>query len=171
MKGHPGGDAHTRHMLELAALPAGVSVLDLGAGAGESLRLLRGLGYAAEGIDLAPRSGAVRRGDFLRAPYADESFDALLSQCAFFVSGDQAGALREAWRLLKGGGTLLLSDVFFAEPQALLEQAGFTLLHAENMTAAWREYYLEALWRGEDCGCALPRGKGSYWLLIARKDG
>ncbi len=171
MNGHPGGLEHTRHMLELAALPVGASVLDLGAGAGETLTMLRDLGCAAEGIDLAPRSGAVKQGDFLRTPYPDSSFDALLSQCAFFVSGDQAGALREAWRLLKSGGTLLLSDVFLAEPQPLLEQAGFTLLHAENMTAAWREHYLEALWRGEDCGCTLPRGKSSYWLLIGRKDG
>ena len=171
MKGHPGGSAHTRRMLELAALPPGASILDLGAGSGETLALLRGLGYAAEGLDLEPRGEGVHQGDFLRAPYADKSFDALLSQCAFFVSGDQPGALREAWRLLKGDGTLLLSDLFFTEPLALLAEAGFALVHAEELTPLWKEYYLEALWRGEDCGCAIPKGKCSYWLLIARKDG
>ena len=40
---------------------------------------------------------------------------------------------------------------------------------AEDMTDAWREYYLEALWRGEDCGCEIPRGKCTYWLIIAGK--
>ena len=53
MNKHPGGEEHTRRMLELARLPAGASVLDLGAGDGETLRLLQSLGYDAEGIDLA----------------------------------------------------------------------------------------------------------------------
>ena len=44
MKGHPGGEAHTRRMTELAALPGGARVLDMGAGAGEGVRLLRSLG-------------------------------------------------------------------------------------------------------------------------------
>ena len=171
MRGHPGGEEHTRRMLELAALPAGASVLDLGAGAGESLALLRTLGYDARGIDLAPRAPLVERGDLLRSGLPDGSFDAVLSQCAFFVSGDQREALREAYRLLRPGGKLLLSDVFFEEPEPLLRGAGFTLLHAEDMTAPWREYFIEALWRGDAPCCAIPKGKSSYWLLTARKDG
>ncbi len=170
MKSHPGGEAHTRRMLELAALPKGARVLDLGAGAGESVSLLRALGFDAEGIDLLPRSPLVRRGDLLAAPYPDGSFDAVLSQCALFVSGDQDRALREAFRLLRGGGTLLLSDVFFREPLPLLEAAGFAPLHAEDMTAAWREYYLEALWREDAPGCEIPGGKCRYWLVIGRKE-
>ena len=170
MKGHPGGPEHTRRMLALAGLPEGARVLDMGAGAGESVQLMRSLGLDVVGIDLEPRGEAVERGDFLHAPYPDGSFDAVLSQCAFFVSGDQAGALREARRLLRPGGTLLLSDVFFEEPTALLRAAGFEILKAEDMTHGWREYYLEALWRGEDCGCELPRGRCCYWLLIGRRD-
>lgn len=170
MKSHPGGVGHTCRMLELAALPAGASVLDMGAGAGETLSLLHRFGYAAEGIDLSPSSAEVKRGDFLCAPYPDSSFDAVLSQCAFFVSGDQPRALREAYRLLKSGGKLLLSDVFFISPELLLQSAGFTLLHSEDLTSQWREYYLEELWRGEEACCEIPRGKSSYWLMIARKD-
>ena len=41
MNGHPGGIAHTRHLLDLASLPAGARILDLGAGAGESVLLMR----------------------------------------------------------------------------------------------------------------------------------
>ena len=94
MKSHPGAQAHTRHMLALAGLPEGARVLDMGAGAGEALTLLREHGFDARGIDLEPRSADVVRADFLRAPFPDGSFDAVLSQCAFFVSGDPRAALR-----------------------------------------------------------------------------
>ena len=171
MRSHPGGEAHTRRMLELAQLQAGAGLLDLGAGAGETVALLRSLGFRAEGIDLAPRSPLVAQGDLLHAAYPDGSFDAVISQCAFFVSGDVAGALREACRLLRPGGKLLLSDVFFEEPEPLLRSSGFALLRAEDLTDAWREYYLEALWRGDAPCCEIPRGKSSYRLLIARKEG
>ncbi len=169
MKGHPGGEAHTRRMLELAALERGARILDMGAGAGETLRLLRALGFDAVGVDLAPRGEGVEQGDFLHLSFPEGSFDAVLSQCALFVSGDVAGALREANRLLKRGGKLLLSDVFFEAPLPLMERAGFSVLSAEDMTPQWREYYLEALWREETDCCPLPKGKCSYWLLIAER--
>ena len=170
MKSHPGGTEHTRCMLELAELPKGARVLDMGAGAGETLALLRQEGYKARGIDLEPRDGAVEQGDFLHTSFPDGCMDAVLSQCAFFLSGNQPGALREAYRLLRPGGTLLLSDVFFADPRTLLREAGFTIEHMEDMTPLWREYYLEALWREEGIACEIPRGKCEYWMIIGRKD-
>lgn len=168
MSGHPGGEEHTRRMLALSGVPVGAKIMDLGAGAGESVALLRALGYEARGIDLLPRSELVERGDLLHTPYPAESFDAVLSQCALYVSGDVPGALREARRLLRPGGKLLWSDVFFEPAAPLLESSGLHLLHAEDMTAAWREYYFEALWREEE-PCCLPRGKCEYWLLIAER--
>ena len=171
MNSHPGGAEHTRRLLELAALPPGARVLDMGAGAGETLALLRERGFDALGIDLSPRSPQVLRGDLHAAPFPDGSFNAVISQCAFFVSGNVAGALREAYRLLKTGGLLLLSDVFFEAPAPLLTSAGFTVLHSEDVTPQWREYYLEALWREETDCCALPKGKCGYHIMIARKDG
>ena len=169
MRSHPGGEAHTRRMLELAGLPEGARVLDMGAGAGEALAILREYGFDARGIDLEPRSDDVERADFLRAPFPDGSFDAVLSQCAFFVSGDPRAALREAHRLLRPNGTLLLSDVFFEEPGAMLEEARFEITHREDMTPLWREYILEALWRDEDACCEIPCGKCGYWMIIGRK--
>ena len=170
MNRHPGGAEHTRRMLSLAVLPAGSRILDLGAGAGEAVELMAECGYRAEGIDREPRSELVRRGDLLHTDYPDGTFDAVLSQCAFFVSGDVRGALRESARILCPKGMLLLSDVFFEDPEALLREAGFTILKAENMTPQWREYYLEALWH-DDCDCGpLPKGKSEYWMLIGKKE-
>ena len=168
MNGHPGGEEHTRRMIELAGLPTGASVLDLGAGAGEAVRLLRSLGHDAKGIDLAPRGENVTQGDLLHMPYPGGSFDAVLSQCAFCVSGDVDGALREAYRLLKHGGALLLSDVWFTDAKAAAEAAGFTVLHREDMTDSWREYYFDAIWRGEVCTVPV-KGKCTYEMLIGRK--
>ena len=169
MNRHPGGEEHTLHMLELAALPAGSKILDLGAGAGESVRLLRELGYDAAGLDLRPRSGDVSRGDLLRTGFADESFDGILSECAFYVSGDIPGAFRESFRLLKPGGALMVSDVCFAAPEPIAESAGFHVEHAEDLTPLWREYYIEAIWRGTADCCGI-RGKCAYKLLICRKE-
>lgn len=170
MKGHPGGEEHTRRLIDLAGLRPGERVLDLGAGAGEAVALLRALGYEAQGLDLKPRSPLVARGDLLHTGLPGESFDGVLSQCAFFVSGDVPGALAESRRLLRPGGRLLLSDVFFAPPEPLLRRAGFRVLHAEDLTGLWRAYVLEALWR-EETSCPPVRGKCAYWLLICEKEG
>ena len=156
-------------MLELSGLCPGARVMDLGAGAGESVALLQGLGYAAQGLDLSPRSPQIERGDLLHTGYPDGSFDAVLSQCAFYVSGDVPSALRESRRLLHPGGLLLYSDVFFVPPEPLIADAGFTLVAAEDMTPQWKDYYIEALWRGDPLCCDLPRQKCSYWLLIGKK--
>ena len=53
MNRHPGGEEHTRRLLELAALPEGARILDMGAGGGEAVRLMRAEGFRATGMDRA----------------------------------------------------------------------------------------------------------------------
>lgn len=168
MNSHPDGTRHTRHMLELAALESGSKILDMGAGDGETLEILRKMGFIATGIDLAPRGECVEKCDFLNTPYPDGSFDAIISQCAFYAGGDIDKALLEAHRLLRRGGTLLLSDVWFTDPAEAVTKAGFNIMHREDMTALWREYYIEALWRGESCPTA--SGRCTYEALILKSD-
>ncbi len=170
MQGHPGGLKHSRYLIELSFLPRGSRWLDMGAGDGEGVRLLRELGYEAQGLDLCPRGRDVEPGDFLHTPWKAASFDGILSQCSFYVSGNVPGALQEAARLLGSGGKLVFSDVT-EDVVALLNQcrtAGFAVRHIEDMTALWREYYLEALWTQEHV-CA-PKGKHiSYVLFVCER--
>ena len=167
---HPGGEQHSRYLIELSFLETPAKWLDMGAGDGSAVAILRSLGFEARGIDLAPRSEIVERGDYLHAPYEDGSFDGILSECSFYVSGDVPGALREAARLLRKGGKLVFSDVTENVVQLLNQcrQAGFAVRHLEDLTEKWREYYLEALWTQEDV--CIPRGKKfSYVLFICER--
>ena len=166
MLGHPGGDDHSRYLIELSFLTPPAKWLDMGAGDGETVRLLRELGFEAEGIDLAPRSDDVTEGDFLHTSLPEGSFDGVLSQCAFYVSGDVPAALREAGRLLRRGGKLVFSDVT-EDVTALLNQArqaGFAVRHLEDLTDQWREYYREALWTQEQV--CMPKGKKYTYVLF-----
>jgi len=163
---HPGGEEHSRQMIELASLDKGSKWLDMGAGDGTTVRLLQSLGYEAEGIDLEPRGEQVFRGDYLHAPYEDGVFDGIISQCSFYVSGSVERALGEAARMLRKGGKLVFSDVT-ENASALLNQcldAHFVLRHIEDLTEIWREYYLEALWTQENV--CLPGGKKYRYVLF-----
>jgi len=164
MNGHPGGETHSRYLIELAFLDKGAKWLDMGAGDGAAVRLLRSLGYAAEGIDLEPRGEDVFRGDYRKCPWQDDLFDGILSQCSFYGSGDVAGALKEASRLLHKGGKLVFSDVTENVVTLLNQcrQAGFAVRHIEDLTQEWKEYYLECLWREEN----VPTGKGLCYVLF-----
>ena len=168
MNGHPGGEQHSRYLIELSFLEPPAKWLDMGAGDGSTVRLLRSLGYTAEGIDLEPRGADVERGDWLCAPYDDGSFDGIISQCSFHVSADVPGALREAARMLRKGGKLVFSDVT-ENVVALLNhcrRAGFAVRHIEDLTQEWKEYYLECLWREEN----VPTGRGlSYVLFVCER--
>lgn len=166
MLGHPGGQEHSRYLIELSFLPLPAKWLDMGAGDGSTVRLLKSLGYEAEGIDLTPRGEDVIAGDYLNPPYEPGSFDGILSQCSFYVSGNVPLALKQAGNLLRKGGKLVFSDVT-EDVVALLNQtrqAGFAVRHLEDLTEPWKEYYIEALWTQEDV--CLPRGKKFTYVLF-----
>lgn len=170
MLGHPGGEEHSRYLIELAFLDKGTKWLDMGAGDGSAVRLLRQLGYDAQGIDEKPRGPDVLQGNFLKTPWQDETFDGIISQCSFYVSGDVALSLQEASRLLRKGGKLVFSDVTENVVQLLNQCRGahFSVRHLEDLTQQWKEYYLEALWTQEKV--CLPKGrKFSYVLFICER--
>lgn len=193
---HPGGLSMTRHLLEMSGLlltrseklahgcSAGQEsrmsfrILDMGAGDGHTVRLLQNMGFAAEGIDRHPGTASrdlpVHKGDFLHCPFEDGLFDAICSECSFHISGDAQTALKEAARLLKKHGRLLLADVSFLSPEShirWLEEAGFSVLTLEDITPQWKDYYISCIWDGtadQLCGC-FPKGKCSYYLTVCER--
>jgi arsenite methyltransferase len=131
---HPGGTELSGRLGRLLTLTSDSCVLDVASGRGTSaFYLAESFGCKVIGVDLSEQNVraaageaehrgldqlvAFQLGDAERLPFDDESFDAIVCECAFCTFPSKSIAAQEFYRLLKPGGRVGLSDLIRTEEQ------------------------------------------------------
>jgi len=149
--------------IALASLREGETVLDLGSGAGFDCFLAAGrVGPTGKviGVDMTPemverarenaRKDGVdniefRLGDIEHLPVEDGSVDVIISNCVINLAPDKGRVFREAFRVLKPGGRLMVSDIVLTKPLPEFVKKSVAAYVGCVAGATLREDYLEAM--------------------------
>lgn len=158
----------------IAALAPGEVVVDLGSGAGfDALLAAPRVGPEGRviGIDMTPemleraRKNAIaagfartvefREGTIEAMPVVSGTADCVISNCVVNLSPDKPAAFREAFRVLKPGGRLAVSDIVLSEPlpaevarlaASVVACVGGAVTEAEYMAAIRDAGFVDVRW-------------------------
>lgn len=132
--------------LAIASLKPGQTVLDLGSGAGFDAFLATsavgptgrviGVDMTAEMVSKARQNKAkggysnveFRLGEIENLPVTDSSVDVIISNCVINLSPDKAQVFREAFRVLKPRGRLVITDILATAPLTVTLRKDLELL-------------------------------------------
>lgn len=122
----PGGLKLTEQLIGTCAFLTGGKVVDVGCGTGITVEYLRDkYGFWGAGVDISAtriqqgkaRTAGLRliqaAGETL--PFAGNSVDGVLAECSLSVMQDTGRVLSEIWRILKPGGKLGVTDLYFRQ--------------------------------------------------------
>ncbi len=174
----------------LAGLQDGEVVLDLGSGAGlDAFVAARKVGTSGQviGVDMTPemlnstrRSAAAmglsntefREGDIEQLPVEDNSVDVIISNCVINLAPDKARVFKEAYRVLRPSGRLMVSDIVLEENLSKAERDDLANYTGCLAGAVLEEEYLQHIRDAgfeevtvnekEDCGRAASTRISAY---------
>ena len=192
---HPGGAELTIKAGETAGMKEGENLIDIGCGTGASMRLLKDtFGVDTFGIDIMSTNDGIKA-DASEIPFEDCSFDYALMECVVTLLEDIPSALKEARRVLKKGGKLIISFLC-SKPGcgyegslssdsivSHLKDAGFSIESISDESDYLKRYLVDIIFKydsfesfaklvkkkyGYDIDCNIP-AKCGYTLIIAQK--
>lgn len=171
----------------LASLRPGETVVDLGSGAGfDSFLTAQRVGPEGRiiGIDMTPamidkakRNAAAggyanvefRLGEIESIPLPDGTADVVISNCVINLSPDKASVFREAFRILKPGGRMMISDIVLLAPLPDAIRASIEAYIGCIAGALLRDDYL-AMIRAAGFGSVTVHDESAYDLAAVTGD-
>jgi arsenite methyltransferase len=146
-----------------AGLKPGETVLDIGSGAGIDVFLASikvGPTGKAMGVDMTPaminRANALaqengyknvefRLGEIENLPVADNTVDTIISNCVINLAPDKGKVFKEAFRVLKPTGKMVISDIVSEKPLPVVMQNDADAWSACISGALTKEDYLNKI--------------------------
>jgi arsenite methyltransferase len=144
-------------------LKTGEWVLDLGSGAGfDAFLAAKAVGETGKvfGVDMTPEmvekaNENIRKGDYANVefklgeiedlPIESNTINAVISNCVINLSPDKVQVFKEAYRVLKTGGRLMVSDIVLEQPLPDSVRENLTVYVGCISGAILQESYLGAM--------------------------